>query len=143
MEGWRRGRALTKETGSYAELRGTGRLASRSSLFLGLLMRTASVTFRASPKTEASLFRPDLGKIHEVPIIGATDFRLNFHLENFWILGVEEIPGRGVVADETAGLAASIQRWLPGPAGFWNHLPVMLVAKHMKVSWRTGTPFLP
>ena len=71
---------LTKEIDSYADLKSTGRLASRSSLFLGLLMRTARVTFRTFPKAEASLFGPNLGKIHEPAIMGATDFRPDFLL---------------------------------------------------------------
>jgi len=115
-------------------------LALRTGLSLRLLMRIGRVTFRAFPKTEASLFGPNLGKKHEPPIMGATDPGPNFLLDNVSVVCVEEIPARSLEADQTTTLLANIHERFPSlDLRFWKHLPVMLVAKHVKVSRRTGT----
>lgn len=102
-------------------------------------MRIARVAFRAFPKTEASLFGPNLGKIHEQSIMGATDPGPNFLLDNVSVVCVEEIAARSLVADKTAAFLANIHGLSSLGLQFWKHLLVMLVAKHLKVSRRTGT----
>lgn len=114
--------------------------ALRSDFFFRLLVTVARATFWASPKPEASLFGPNLCKIHKTPVFGATSPGLKLLLDNFLVLCIEEIPARNVVADETAHFLADIHRRFPSLGlQFWKHLAVMLVAKHVKVCLRTGT----
>jgi hypothetical protein len=86
------------------------------------------------------VFWPNLGEIHQQSIMGATDPGPNFLLDNVSVVCVEEIPARSLVADQAAAFLASINRRLPSLGlQFWKHLRVMLIAKHVKVSRRTGT----
>lgn len=105
VEAWARACQRTRFTASLVSTPG---LALRSCFFFRILISMARVTLGASPKAEASLFGPHFGKIHETPVLGATDSRPKFLIEGYWILGIKEIPTRRVVANQAAGLPANV-----------------------------------
>jgi hypothetical protein len=70
--------------------------------------------------------------------------RLDLRLAPVSVLGLDRVPLRAVVVDETTGLPAGISECLCRFAtALQEHLGVMFIAKHVKVFSRTGTqPFV-
>src|SRR5258707_664655 len=65
---------------------------------------------------------------------------LDFRLAPLPILGLDEVPLRAVVVDETTGLPAGIsERLCRFAPAFKEHLSVMLVAKDVEVFSRPAT----